>query len=213
MQSLSFLAHPRTLLDACEDPREAGRVIPLLVGAVVVGGALFGFSVGAFHGGWQALYAAAKMPLVLAAPLLVTLPALRVLHGDVSLQRAGLAALLCTARVAVLAAALAPVMWLICSLDPPYAVAVLGMVAALVLIGLPNLVALARLLSPEVRVVPMLATVMLVGVVLAQTGWLLRPFVVTPGAAVTFLCPLRGDILDGLWDRVVGTVNYEEESL
>lgn len=205
----AFLSHPADLLDAHADPRSAGRIVPPLLACLAAGGALFGLAVGSYHGGMQILYGALKMPLVLAAPLLVTLPALRVLHDDAPLLRAGLAALVCTARVAVLAAALAPVIWLVCSLDPAYPVVVLGMAGALVVVGAPNLWLLGRLLSPGRGA--FFSTVLLAGITLAQAGWLLRPFVVTPGAPVTFLCPVRGDILDGLWARITGEVLFEAE--
>jgi hypothetical protein len=203
------LARPQELVARDDDPAMLATLAPPLLSIAVGGSCLFGLVVGTFHGGWQPLFAALKMPLVLLVPVLVTLPALRVLHAGlgepVPTQRAALAALVGMARVAVLASALAPLLWLALSLGPSYPTAFLLMCGALVAAGLPGLVTIARCLAPGARLRPLalLATLGLVGVVIAQSGWLLRPFVVTPGAPLTVLCPVSQDVFTGLLTRVM----------
>jgi len=178
----------------------------------VMGAGLFGATVGSYDGEWQLLYAAVKLPLVLLLAAVVSLPALRMLHAregrPVSVWRAGLATLVGCARVALLSTALVPLYWLIYSLDPPYVLAILMLAGGLSLVGLPGLVTVARALSPQgrLRFGPTVATVALLGLVMAQTGWILRPFVVTPGAQLTVLCPRSGDVFMGLANRLRGDV-------
>lgn len=216
LPSLSFLAlagdvlaRPAALIEAHAEAPSAGRLVPGLLGLVVAGGGLYGLAVGTFEGGAQVALAAAKMPLVLLAPLLVAVPALRVLspeeEGEVSFRRAAFATLVGTARVAVLAAALVPLVWLLFSLDPPYALANLAMAAGLALVGLPGLATVGRALSPGGRSGrgSRILSVLLVGFVIGQTGWLLRPFVVTPGAPVSVLCAVEHDVVTGLASRVL----------
>ncbi len=210
--AVEVLTRPDLLVNRHERPGEAGDLVGPLLLLLLLGAGLFGAVVGSYDGGWQLLYAGVKLPAVLLLAAVVSLPALRVLHAregcSVSTWRAGLAALVGCARVALLSTALAPVFWLIYSLDPPYVVAILMLVAGLSLVGLPGLVTVARALSPggRLRFGPTLATIGLLGLVMAQSGWILRPFVVTPGAELTVLCPRNGDVVTGLSNRFRGRV-------
>ncbi len=79
------------------------------------------------------------------------------------------------------------------------------MCGCLVLAGTPGLTAIARGLGRgRLQVRAGVLTVALVGSVLAQTGWMLRPFVVAPEAQLTFLCPVSHDVVTGLVARVGG---------
>ncbi|MFH1469971.1 MAG: hypothetical protein ABIO70_36640 [Pseudomonadota bacterium] len=215
----AVLARPHDLLTSADDPQALGRLAGPLLGLTALGAGLFGLVVGSFDGGWQLLWAALKMPLVLLVPVVITVPALRALHASdgppVSLPRTGLAALVGSARVAILTTALAPLLWLVYSLQPPYTLALLLMAGGLSLCGLPGLVFVGRALRPAGRgsFGAVAATVLLVGVVIAQTGWLLRPFVVTPGAQLTVLCPRSGDVLSGLLQRLRGRVSVDEAGI
>lgn len=191
--------------------------IPRLLALVLLGAGLFGLAVGTYRGGIQLALSAFKMPFVLLSPLLVTLPALRVLHStkgsQVSSRRAGMAALVGSARVAILASALVPLVWLLYSLQPPYRASLLFMAASLVLVGIPGLFTVGRALAPRGKPVlgASLLTVGLCGLVIAQSGWLLRPFVVTPGARVSILCPIQEDVFTGLLRRIGGEVALRED--
>ncbi len=210
--AVDVLTRPDRLVSRHEHPGSAGAVVGPLLVLLLLGAGLFGAVVGSYDGGWQLLYAGVKLPAVLLLAAVVSLPALRVLHAQegrsVSTWRAGLAALVGCARVALLSTALAPVFWLIYSLDPPYVVAILMLASGLSLVGLPGLVTVAKALSPggKLRFGPTLATVGLLGLVMAQSGWMLRPFVVTPGAELTVLCPRSGDVFTGLGNRLKGRV-------
>jgi hypothetical protein len=215
----AVLARPERLLDAADDPAALARLASPLLLLTVLGAGLFGVVVGSFDGGWQLAWAALKMPLVLLVPAVVTVPALRALHardgGPASLRRTGLAALVAAARVAILCTAAAPLVWLVYSLHPPYTIAILMLAGGLGLCGLPGLLFLGRAFSPGGRggVAAVAATVLLVGVVIAQTGWLLRPFVVTPGARVTLLCPRAGDVFSGLGNRLGHGVPVDDDGV
>jgi len=207
----AVLAHPHRLLD--DDGAALSRLAGPLLLLTTLCAALFGLVVGCYDGGWQLLWAALKLPAVLLLPLVVTVPALRALHArdgePAGLRRTGLAALVAIARVAILCTAAAPLLWLVYSLHPPYALAILLLAGGLGLCGLPGLTFLGRALGSG-RFAPTAATVLLVGVVIAQTGWLLRPFVVTPGAEVTLLCPRAGDVFSGLGVRLFGRVRVDD---
>jgi hypothetical protein len=213
------LSRPHDLLARADDPQVLGRLAGPLLGLTALCAGLFGLVVGTFDGGWQLLWATFKMPLVLLVPVIVTVPALRALHAadgqPVSLPRAGLAALVGSARVAILTTALAPLLWLVYSLQPPYTLALLLMAGGLSLCGLPGLIFVGRALRPAGRgsFAAVTATVLLVGVVIAQTGWLLRPFVVTPGARLTVLCPRSGDVFSGLLQRIDGHVAVDGDGI
>lgn len=222
--AVEVLARPAALIEALSgdhlDPARATwtrGAIPRLLALVFLGAGLFGLAVGTYRGGIQVALSALKMPFVLLSPLLVTLPALRVLHssqeGEVSPRRAGMAALVGAARVAILASALVPLVWLLYSLQPPYRASLLFMAASLALVGIPGLFTVGRALAPRGKpgLSASLLTVGLCGLVIAQSGWLLRPFVVTPGARVSFLCPIQEDVFTGLLKRIDGEVALRDD--
>ena len=217
--AVDVLTRPDRLVNRYDQPSQAGAVVGPLLVLLILGAGLFGAVVGSYDGGWQLLYAGVKLPAVLLLAAVVSLPALRVLHAregrSVSAWRAGLAALVGCARVALLSTALAPVFWLIYSLDPPYILAILMLAGGLSVVGLPGLITVARALSPRgrLRFGPTIATVALLGLVMAQSGWILRPFVVTPGAELTVLCPRSGDVVSGLGNRLRGRVPVASDGL
>lgn len=191
-----------------EDPDHAGdrlaALAPRLLALIVFGAAIFGAVIGSYRGGLQYLYAAIKTPALLLLPVLVGLPAIRAFHDacelSVSWSRLALAALVAVARTAVLGVALAPVLWLYLSLHPDYHDAILAMAASLVAIGLPGLWTLAKSMPAggRQRALAGVASVAVLGVLLAQSGWLLRPFVVRPRAEISFLRPIEADVFSSL---------------
>jgi hypothetical protein len=177
---------------------------PRLLAITLLGAALFGTVIGSYRGEMQYLYAALKTPLLLLLPVLIGLPAIRAFHDacdiEVAWSRLALAALVAVARTSVLAAACAPVLWLYLSWHPDYHRAVLAMAACLVLVGIPGLLTLIASLPEGGRQRPLasMASVVVLGVVLAQSGWLLRPFVVRPRAEVTLLRSIEADVFSSL---------------
>ncbi len=186
------------------DPRFV-RLVPQLLGLMVAGAAVFGAVVGGYRGGWMVPVAAVKVPLVLLVPMVLVLPALRGVWGlcgvDVDRRHLALAGLVGVTRTALLAAALAPLLWLVFSLEVPYHLAVLCFVGSLGLAGLPGLVAVGRALPPvpSARGVVVASCVALLGVGAMQTGWLLRPFVLRPRTEhVVIVRPIEEDVFSAL---------------
>ncbi|MCB9684644.1 MAG: hypothetical protein H6735_06390 [Alphaproteobacteria bacterium] len=197
------LRSPRGLVEEADDPRVLGRIVPHLLLVTTVGAAVFGAVVGSYRGGEQTLYAALKMPLLYGIPLLVGLPAARALFeafgAEVRWSRLAVAGLAGTARAAVLAAALGPALWLVYSLAPGYHLAVLLMVLLLGVAGAPGLLTVAEAVpAGRARWLGGLAALAVLGLVTAQTGWLLRPFVARPNAEVTLFRPVEGDVFGSL---------------
>jgi hypothetical protein len=203
-----LLRQPEQLLashddDAAERDRLA-LLTPKLLGITLIGAAIFGLVIGSYRGELQYLYAAIKTPALLLLPVLIGLPAIRAFFGACELEigwsRLALAALIAVARTAVLAAACGPMLWLYLSMHPDYHRAILAMSACLIAVGGPGLWTLIRSLPSGGRHRPLasFASLVVLGVLLAQSGWLLRPFVVRPRAEVDFLRPIEADVFSSL---------------
>jgi hypothetical protein len=206
MSSLTgvILRSPASLVSDSDPRRVLAALAPKLIAIAIAGMAIFGLVVGSYRGGLQSLYAAVKLPLLLLAPLVVALPAVRALYGacdvNASHARLALAALVGMARTGVLAAACGPVLWLFYSMQVDYHLAILLMAGALVLVGLPGLATIVRSLPAggRHRGVAAATSILLLGLVGAQTGWLLRPFIARPRAEVTFVRPVESDVFSSL---------------
>ncbi len=195
----------QTPLDLLETPPLEHRDLTArLLGITVAGAAVFGAVVGAYRGGLQIPYAALKMPVLFLAPAALGLPAVRALFAvdseAVSWSRLRLAALVGMARSAILAAAFSPVLWLYLSVRPDYHSAILALAGSLGLVALPGLATLAQALPRAGRrqVLATLGAVSILGVLTAQAGWVLRPFVARPSASVTFLRPVEANVFSSL---------------
>ena len=180
------------------------HLAPKLLALTVVGAGLFGVALGSYRGGIQLLFAALKTPLLLLIPVLIGLPAVRAFHGaceiSVSWPRVALSGLTAVARTAILAAATGPVLWLYYSLTPDYHQAILAMAAALVVVGGVGLSTLIRCLPSggRNRALASLTSLAVLGILLAQSGWLLRPFVARPRAELSFLRPIESNIYSSM---------------
>ncbi|HWB79137.1 MAG TPA: hypothetical protein VG755_29455 [Nannocystaceae bacterium] len=180
------------------------QLLPALLALIAIGGGLFGLVIGSYRGGVQHLFAAIKLPLVLLLPLLVSLPACRALYlaagVRVSYERLVFASLVGMARAALLMAAAGPALWLVYSVALDYHVAVMLMCLALAVAGGIGLVTTASLLpgGGHLRFCAHAASLAIVGIVLAQGGWLLRPFLVRPRADVAFVRPLEADVFSSM---------------
>lgn len=204
-----LLREPERLFgsDESHDDETSARLAtlaPRLLAITLLGAGLFGLVIGSYRGDVQYLYAALKTPLLLLLPVLIGLPAIRAFHDAcdvaVSWSRLALAALVAIARTAVLAAACAPVLWLYLSWHPDYHRAVLAMAACLCLVGIPGLTTLLAALPPGGRARPLanFSSLVVLGVLLAQSGWLLRPFVVRPRAEITLLRSVESNVFSSL---------------
>lgn len=186
-----------------DTPEELARSGPSLVAVGAAGLAVYGATVGWYHGGFQVALAAIKLPIAFLVSLGVALPAIKVgmdpEGGRLSWLRAASAGLVGVAQAGLLAAAVAPVLWLFLSMEPDYYSAVQIVSLLLGLAGLPGLITALRIARPD-RWLPLqsLAGVMILGLVIAQTSWLFRPFVLEPSRQVQILRPLQDDVFDGL---------------
>lgn len=187
------------------------------MGIAAGGAAIFGAVAGSYRGGLQTFYAAAKFPFFLLLPVLLCLPAIHALFRacevEVAYRRLSLATLVAMARTAVLLAAAGPVLWLIYSVQIDYHLAILMMVATIGVIGLPGAALVVRMLpgSGFQRQVAVMGSVALLGLVMAQSGWLLRPFVEHPTGEITLLRPVENDIFSSLGNTfLAATGNYQD---
>lgn len=186
-----------------ETPQSLAERGPALVAIAAAGLATYGAAVGWYHGGVQVILAAVKLPIAFLVALGICMPALKVLMdpegGRVSWTRAASAGLIGVALSGLLAAASAPVLWLRLSVYPDYYTAVQDVALLLGLAGLPGLWTALRLARPDRLLAPQaLAGTLLLGLVVAQTSWLFRPFVLPPDESVQLLRPLQDDVFDGL---------------
>jgi hypothetical protein len=200
----TVLRDPLAVVDEADRPDALSALTPRLLALATAGFALFGAVVGSYRGGIQVGYAALKMPFLLAIPLVVCLPAVRALYEArgvrASWPRLALAGLVGAARTGILAAASLPLVWLVYSVGPDYHDAILFMTGVLGVVGLPGLLVVARALPDggELRWIATAGSLALLVGVTAQTGWLLRPFVVRPAGEVAFLRPVESDVVSAL---------------
>lgn len=198
------LRDPIAVVDAHDTPADLGWLAPRLLAISGAGAALFGAVVGSYRGGEQIVYAAVKLPLLLWIPPLFALPAIhaawRACEVEVPYRRLALAALAGMARAGVLASALAPVLWLPYSVEADYHTSVLLFAGMLALAAAPGLAALARAIPSggHRRWMAAAGSLALLALLLAQTGWLLRPFVARPTTAVALFRPVESDVFSGL---------------
>lgn len=180
--------------------QQASRLLTIAFG----GFALFGIAVGSYRGGLQIVFAAIKMPFVLLVPILIALPAIRALYQacriEIPYRQACLSAFIALARMAVLASACGPVLWFSYSLGMDYHGAILLFAGCLTLVGMPGLFSFKKLFSPggTQRWIAHGGTIVLLGVMIAQTGWLLRPFVVRPRSQISFLRAVEANVFSSL---------------
>ena len=167
----------------------------ILAFAPLYGGLMGSFQFVSAERVWQVVYSAAKVPLLLGATGAICMPAFFVLNTLLGLRhdfREALQAILAgQAALSVTLAACAPLtrFWY-CSTDS-YRAALLFNAAVLALATLAGHLVMQRYYRPLIRrhryhrfaLYGWLTLYTFVGI---QMGWTLRPFIGSPGAAVTF---------------------------
>lgn len=202
----ALLRSPTSLIGDDEASTREQLIVlaPKLLALTLIGGAALGVVFGSYRGDLQYLYAGLKTPLLLLIPVLLGLPALRAFLAACELcpswSRLALAGLLAVARTAVLGASTSPILWLYLSLQPDYHQAILAMAGTLVVIGIPGLWSLLAALPEGGHNRPLAHACALIvfGVLLAQAGWLLRPFIVRPRADIALVRPIEADVFSSL---------------
>ena len=201
------------VLDTCaallRDPVALGRGDPratlqthgtALLGITIASAAVLGAVVGSYRGGVQLAYAAIKTPVLWLLPVVVALPAVHALYRvfgiAVDYGQVALAALVGTARAALVLGVASPALWLALSIHIDYHRAIVALCAALVLAGGLGLYTIAAILPGHGarKVGAHVLAVAAMGVVLAQGGWVLRPFIARPRADVAFLRPVESNV-------------------
>jgi len=205
----TLLRSPERLADLSDE--QLSSTIPELLGLLAVSSLIFGAVVGSYRGGVQLAYAAVKMPALMLLPAMLVVPAVpalwRAFGSDISHRRAGVLALLATTRTSMIAAAAAPVVWLMYSSLLDYHMAILALAGTLLASGLVGVGGVFPALPSRSPMAALMATGALLGAVTMQTGWLLRPFVARPTAEVAFLRPIEADVFAGLIATTMSAVD------
>lgn len=202
--ALNTLRDPRGVVDEHETAADLGRLAGPCLAVAGVGLAVLGAVAGSMRGDLQVAFAALKLPVLFLLPLLVALPAVHAILGAcgvrVSWTRLGAAGLVAMARSGVIAIGVSPILWLLLSFGPSYRLAVLLFCATVALVGLPGPVTIARIVPGKglMRWAAALATGAVITVAMAQSGWMLRPFVSAPDQELVFLRPVEDDVVHGL---------------
>ena len=204
---LILLRHPDLAARACFTGQGRAPLVRTALLSVLIGGAIFGGVVGSFRGDLQVVFAALKLPLVLIGALVVTAPALWALGATEArpwpLRSASSLVLVAAGRAALVLAALAPLLWLAMDLCAGYHLSAALAAATLSLAGISGLVVVARGLAGMAKGALVFSSlVFLVG--LAQSGWVLRPWLVRPG---------NDDIVVVRTERGVGAFGSVTDSL
>lgn len=187
--------------------REDDRLRPLAatsLGAILVGAAAFGGTLGTFRGGHQIAFAALKVPLAVTVTLAITVPAFYALATAAgrtfSLRTSVALVLAALGRASLLLLATAPVLWLAIDLGLGYHASAVLAAALYAFAGALALSVLVRGLGEgRGRVATAFAFVVLLAGVGAQTAWSLRPFLVRPTATdVPFVRETEGSFADAV---------------
>jgi hypothetical protein len=210
---LALVRDPRSLVEA-HDGADLAEQAPRLLALTAASAAALGFSVGQHHSLVQGLFGALKMPLVFLVPPLFGVPALAALCDALGApthpRRAALAGLVAVARVALFALAFSPVTWTFATAADSYAFTALSTAGTLALAGTVGLGSF-QLVAPRMREAAwttrfgvLLGAVAIWGSLTAQSGWMLRPFILKPELVPALFEPPRSDIFTELADRLHG---------
>jgi hypothetical protein len=202
---LLLLRDPREVARRCVS-EEGLRVLTLAsLAALIFGAAVFGGVVGSFRGGVQIVYGALKIPAAMVAALVVCVPAFHAIAASLGRPwplRTVIALLVAAAgRAALVLLAFAPVLWLAFDLGLGYHAAALASTLAYGVAGLAALGVLLRGLDDAPH--KAMTTIAFIAVFLAaaaQTGWLMRPYLVRPRSEdIPFVRAREGGFADALY--------------
>jgi hypothetical protein len=186
-------------------PADSGRTLPRLIGQIVIFGLLYGAAMGSYRGlvaesQWlrQIAYSGIKVPLLLTATFVLSMPSFFVVNSLLGLRndfaRAVRALVAAQAGLAIVLASLAPFTMLWYASTSKYNLALIfnGVMFAVASFSAQWLVRsyyrplVAK--NPRHRMV-LWCWLVVYSLVAIQMAWLLRPFIGAPGSAVSFLRP------------------------
>ena len=209
-----ILRAPAEVAADCRDDRDGAALARNSLIAIALGSALFGAAVGSWHGGAQTAYASGKLPVVTLATLILCAPAFyavsAVLGRPWTLRSILSLMLVAGARFALVLLAATPVVWLAINLGASYDLSKLAATLAYALAGLAALALLVRGLGDgpgrRATVALFVGIFLLVG---AQTSWVLRPYLGTPGKheITLFTREREGGLVYQLWVSVAHVVD------
>ncbi len=200
-----LLRAPAQVARQCRQDSDIRSLAAVSLAAIAVGGAAFGGVVGSFRGGTQIAFAAVKIPLAMLLALAVCVPSFHALAAVLGrpwpLRTVLALTLTSAARGSLALLAFAPAVWLAYDLGLDYHPAALLAAAAYGLAGLAAFGILLRGLGDgKGRAATVLAFGLVFFSVAAQTGWILRPYLVRPQTKDTpFLRAREGSVVDALW--------------
>ena len=204
-----ILRSPAEVAKDCREERDVAAIAANAILAIVVGAVLFGAAVGSWHGGAQIAFAGAKVPIVTLGTLVLCAPAfyaISAVFGRPWSARAVVSLMLVAgARFSLVLLAATPVLWLAINLGAPYDLAKLAASVAYALAGLSALGLLLRGLGDgpgkRATIALFMSVFLLVG---AQSAWILRPYIGTPGRddVVLFTAEREGGLVVQLWKSV-----------
>ncbi len=204
-----ILREPAAVAADCRDDRDTARMAQTALMVLFLGSALFGAAVGSWHGGLQPLFASGKLPVVTLGTLVLCAPAFyavtAIFHRPWSARGVVALMLVAGARFALVLLAATPALWLTINLGASYDVSKLVAALAYALAGLSALTLLLRGLGDgrgKRRTVAMfIGMFVLVG---AQTSWILRPYLGTPGerSVALFTREREGGLVYQLFESV-----------
>lgn len=217
-----ILRAPADVAADCRDDRDSSAVAKNALVAIVLCSVLFGAAVGSWQGGLQILLAAGKLPVVMLGTLVICAPAFyavsAVFHRPWSARSVLSLMLVAGARFALVLLAATPAIWLAINLGASYDLSKLVAAVAYAIAGLSALALLLHGLGDGPGTRPTVA--LFIGIFLlvgAQTSWMLRPYIGTPGLTevVYFTRDREGGLVYQLWksaERVV-TGHHDGERL
>ena len=189
------------------------------IAVIVLGGGLYGATLGLWRDGLQAAFTAIKFPLLVfltcGANAALNGCLGQLLGGGMGFRQTTLAILMSFAVTALVLAAAAPIMLFLLWNTPPLAagnalgghsitlLAHVALIAFAGVVGVRRLFQLVVLTSGSASVARRVLLGWLAGNLLlgTQLAWVLRPFIGSPGLSVEFLRPdpLRGNFFEAVW--------------
>ncbi len=209
-----ILREPAGVASDCRDDHDAARMAKNALLVIIVGSLLFGATVGSWHGGMQPLFASGKIAVVTLATLVLSAPAFyavtAIFHRPWSVRSVLSLMLVAGTRFALVLLAATPALWLAINLGASYDLSKLAAALAYALAGLAALTLLLQGLGDGPgkgqTVALFIGIFLLVG---AQTSWMLRPYLGTPGEhdIALFTREREGGLVYQLFQSVVHVVD------